>query len=785
MIGTLAQKRRTAALAAIFILALAAMAAMLLAGVPAGPAQAQSGGINLTATSLSVDENDEYWQYFQLSLASAPDGYVGINVEVDSQTNARFVVGVTNSYGQFVDCEAGETCYIHINDDEWDDQQVVYVNALIDDNRSGGSGKIKITAESGDPDYDGVTGEVSLTEYDTVGAAMLFPDGRPSYISEGGNASFSVQLAVEPYHDVTVTVSSSDPDITVAQGASLTFTASNYSSKQWVRLDAKEDDIALTAQSTIAVKSESDDNDYDLSGSFTITEIENDTARFVLSGHQSSLTVPEGGSRSYSVRLNSQPSANVTVTVSHSGDSDITVSPTSLEFTADNYTTAQNVTVRAKEDDGEYTNETATITHRVTGASEYSSQGIGNIAVTARDNDAAIFVDTDPNTDGDQTTLALAEGGSSATYTVRLSNQPSADVTVSITENQNPSTGNVKVTSSKSLTFTTSTWGAAQTVTVRAYNDQDAINGTPTINHSASGGGFDNTSASVDVTERDTAAAIILTDAATNGNNVSRIDVTEKKDSNDTASATYYVSLGAQPAQNVTVTLATTGDHGITFDTDDQANGNQDTLTFDANDYSTGQKVTLAAASDDVVSVNVSAAITHTAESADMASPSGYDGAPVKTLTAREIDKTGGITVSATTVNVPEGDSETYTVVLTDKPTGGVTVRLALQSDGDTNISRSPSTLYFNTGNWLTPQTVTVRASQDSDKVSGTRTISHTASGGGYNVTTPVVVTAREQDDEAGFVFTDSGGSAIQKLSVPEGGTATTASPCPARPRTA
>ena len=118
---------------------------------------------------------------------------------------------------------------------------------------------------------------------------------------------------------------------------------------------------------------------------------------------------------------------------------------------------------------------------------------------------------------------------------------------MSITETQNPTTGNVKVTSSKQLTFTTSNWETRQTVTVRAYNDQDAVNGTPTINHAGSGGGFDNTSASVHVTERDTAAAIKFTDAATVGNAISSLDVTEKKNNQDAASAT-YVSLGAQPA---------------------------------------------------------------------------------------------------------------------------------------------------------------------------------------------------------------------------------------------
>ena len=200
MIGTIAQSQRSIARVVILALVLAAvMSAAIFAPPRSEVVHAQSAGINLTSTSLYVDENDEYWEYFQLSLASEPDGYVGVNIRVDQQTNARFVVGVTNSYGQFVQCESGETCYIHINQDEWDDYQTVYVNALIDDNRAGGSGTIKVSAESGDPDYNGREREVSVTEYDTVGAAMLFPDGYPGRISEGGQASFSVKLAVEPY----------------------------------------------------------------------------------------------------------------------------------------------------------------------------------------------------------------------------------------------------------------------------------------------------------------------------------------------------------------------------------------------------------------------------------------------------------------------------------------------------------------------------------------------------------------------------------------------------------
>ena len=143
-------------------------------------------------------------------------------------------------------------------------------------------------------------------------------------------------------------------------------------------------------------------------------------------------------------------------------------------------------------EDSDYTADTATVSHSITTSdtSGYGSLTIGDIVVTAKDNDAAIFIDTDPDTAGNQTALVLEEGRSSATYKVKLSNAPTGNVTVSISETQDPSTGNVRVTSSKSLTFTTSNWDTAKNVTVRAYNDQDAINGTPTINHAASGGGF-------------------------------------------------------------------------------------------------------------------------------------------------------------------------------------------------------------------------------------------------------------------------------------------------------
>ncbi|MGA5764258.1 glycoside hydrolase family 48 protein [Nonomuraea bangladeshensis] len=64
------------------------------------------------------------------------------------------------------------------------------------------------------------------------------------------------------------------------------------------------------------------------------------------------LSVPEGGTAGFGVKLSQAPSSNVTVSVARaSGDADITVSGgASLTFTPSNWNTAQNVTLAAAQD---------------------------------------------------------------------------------------------------------------------------------------------------------------------------------------------------------------------------------------------------------------------------------------------------------------------------------------------------------------------------------------------------------------------------------------------------
>ena len=103
------------------------------------------------------------------------------------------------------------------------------------------------------------------------------------------------------------------------------------------------------------------------------------------------LAVDEGGSGIYMVELASQPTGDVTVTPSVTGDDDVTVSGV-LTFTSSNWETAQTVTVSAA-DDADTADDTATVSHAVAGAN-YGSVTAASVAVTVEDDEVAAPVIT-------------------------------------------------------------------------------------------------------------------------------------------------------------------------------------------------------------------------------------------------------------------------------------------------------------------------------------------------------------------------------------------------------
>ena len=103
--------------------------------------------------------------------------------------------------------------------------------------------------------------------------------------------------------------------------------------------------------------------------------------------NKTALTVNEGGSTSYTVTLDSEPTATVTVAITGHAGTDLTVMPATLTFTTSSWNTAQTVTVSAAQDD-DAANDTATLTHTASGG-DYGAVTPAVLAVTVVDEDRA------------------------------------------------------------------------------------------------------------------------------------------------------------------------------------------------------------------------------------------------------------------------------------------------------------------------------------------------------------------------------------------------------------
>ena len=231
-----------------------------------------------------------------------------------------------------------------------------------------------------------------------------------------------------------------------------------------------------------------------------MTVTDDDEPAIVLS--ETDLTVTEGDAAgsSYTVKLATQPSGSVTVTISGHDGTDLSLSGTTLSsnmltFAVDNWNTAQTVTVKAGQDnDG--ANDTGTLTHTASGGDYASITKDLPVTVTDNDEPAIVLSETD---------LTVTEGDAAgSSYTVRLATQPSGSVTVTISGHDGTDLSLSGTTlSSNMLTFTVVNWNTAQTVTVKAGEDNDGVNDTGTLTHTASGGDYASITKDLPVTVTD------------------------------------------------------------------------------------------------------------------------------------------------------------------------------------------------------------------------------------------------------------------------------------------
>jgi hypothetical protein len=619
-------------------------------------------------------------------------GTAAFTVVLDSKPTASVAIALASSdVGEGTVSPASLT----FTADNWNAPQTVTVTG-VDDLLSDGTRSYRIVtaaATSGDPGYAGLDADdvtVSNTDNDTAGIAVT---PVTSVTTEaGGQATFTVVLSSQPTADVTIPIASMDPSEGTTDVTRLTFTTTSWNAPQAVTVTGVDDAVADGNQAYVIATGPATSSDPGYAGldagDVSLTNTDNDSAGVTLSKVSGLATTESGGADTFTVVLNSQPTADVTIALSSSDTGEGTASPAILTFTPVNWDAPQTVTVTGTDDPVSDGNQPYRIltAPAVSADPGYGGLDAADASATNIDNDSAGFIVTP--TSGLRTT----EGGGQATFTIVLTSQPTADVTIPVASSD-PNEGAV---SPPDLTFTPANWNAPQTVTITGVDDFIADGGQPytiVIGAAISGdAGYSGVNPSdVAVTNADNDSAGITVSKAS-------IATTEGGGQD-----TFTIVLSSQPTASVTIALSSS----------DTAEGTVSpaSVTFTTFNWNAPQTITATGINDFVADGNQTySIITAPAASADAA----YQGCNAADVAATNLDNDspGIITTPTAGLQTAEnGGAAAFAIVLASQPTSPVTIGLA--STDATEGAVSPASVTFTPLNWNAPQSVTITGVDD------------------------------------------------------------------------
>lgn len=382
------------------------------------------------------------------------------------------------------------------------------------------------------------------------------------------------------------------------------------------------------------------------------------------------LDLGEGATETVRVALTARPLADVHVAIT--SDPTLILSDAELVFGPDDWDLPQTFDVTGAEDD-DLVDDAATLS--------LSAAETGAVTI-----DVMITDDDQQGVDPSTTSMAIVEGGSAPLH-IRLQQQPSAELNVTI------ATTSAGVAASPStLTFDAADWNVPQTVTIAAAPDNDTADSTAAVTLSAPG-----------CTERTVSIAIDDDDVPDVVATPSPLAIAEN------GSAALAVRLAYRPATTTSVAVSSLAPAIASTATT--------TLTFEPATYATPQTITVTAA-DDPDAVAGSTAIRLQALALGVSRD-----VPVAVADDDQLT----IATSASSVAVIEGSTTTLLVSLTAQPTATTTVTLSASTAAE--LSVSPATLTFTTSSWSTAQAVSITGQPDLDLVHESGTLTLTAAG--------------------------------------------------------
>ena len=683
-------------------------------------------GLEVSRTELTVTEEDS--ATYTVRLASLPTGLVRVKVSVADNPDVTVM-----------------PADLEFTTASWNVARTVTVSAMDDADGDGETATVTHAASGGG--YNGIAGSdvmVTVRDNDQASRTVTLTVDPASVKEDVGRARLTVtaeldgaarSAATEITLAATGGTATSGTDFAALTGDVVTIPANETAASTTVTFMPVNDSVDEGLSETVLLGG----TVAGLTVRTATLTIEDDDGRGI-ELPPGPVTLTEGGDTTYEVTLATQPTGTVTVRVTVSGNRDVTVEPSSLTFTADDWDVAQTVTVSAAHDDDAADDE-AELRHAASGA-DY--RGVTALALAV-----AVTDDDERGVTVSETVLTFREG-SEATYTVVLATQPSGTVTVTPTV-----TGDPDVTVSPARRRFT-------VVELEDTEDRDGARGpgprlrTLTIAmvaHAVTGADY----GEENVTADDVAVTITDDDFPS-----TKVTLTVSPD---------QVPEGAQRTVTVTATLdgaARTEDTVVSvLVTGGNATAGTDfvevspfTVTIPATAHTGTGTFTLASVHDAVDETDETVVLQ------GLATVSGLAVEPVGGLEVTIIDDdTRGVTVTPTALTVLESESATYEVVLQSQPQAVVTVKM-LSDSADVMVA-TPS-LTFMPSNWRTAQTVTLDAMNDEDVEDDAMSeVTHTVSGYGGETADPVTVTVPGHEvveQTVKFKVPDNG-----EVTVPEG----------------
>ena len=552
-------------------------------------------------------------------------------------------------------------------------------------------------------------------------------------VGEAGLNTFTVELATQPTHDVSVAVTSGDTGAATVSPTPLAFTTGDWDTVQTVTVSGVDDSDDRDETVTITLTASSTDAGYEgKTGAVSVSVADDDTAGLVLS--RSSLTMGEAGSDSFTVKLGTRPASPVSLVVQSNDAAAAKVDdPQTLTINAGAWNTEQTVTVSGV-DDADYNDENVTVTITATSGDAKYNLLTAPVSVIVEDDEVVPVA-----VNFERASYTVGEAGN-VTVTVKLSADPERTVTITITR------ANQGATSDSDYS------GVPMNVTFNSGDTENAFTFSATQDGVDDDGesvklGFGSTLPTGVTAGSPSETTVTITDDDTAGVSVSETALTVVEE--DGTGDSYTVVLDTEPTADVTVTVA--GHAGT------DASLDKTTLTFTSLNWSTAQTVTVTAGEDGDADDETDVTLSHAVASAD----ANYNGIVAGSVTVSINDNdTDGVTVSETDLTIVEGNTDSYTVVLDTQPAGNVTVTVSGHAGTDASLDQT--TLTFTTTTWSTAQVVTVTAGEDGDADDETDvTLSHAVAStddAAYNgISAGSVVVSITDNDTEGVTVSETG----------------------------